>query len=87
MAEDLPPPDLATRYRDSFLNQAAWDVAYHFVSLIPGFFRHYESHQIYHPLQVYLGTLSRILTRRRANRRADGIIAATLVQEGLIADR
>ncbi|MBB5692173.1 capsule biosynthesis protein [Muricoccus pecuniae] len=75
LAEDLPPPDLATRYRDSFLNQAAWDVAYHFVSLIPGFFRHYESHQIYHPLQVYLGTLSRILTRRRANRRADGIIA------------
>ena len=74
LAETLPPPDLASRHRDSFFNQAAMDVAYHVVSLIPGFFRHYESHQIYHPAQVYLGTLSRILTRRRANQRADAII-------------
>lgn len=75
LAETLPPPDLASHHRDSFFNQAAMDVAYHVVSLIPGFFRHYESHQLYHPVQVYLGTLSRILTRRRANRRADAIIA------------
>jgi len=82
LAENLPPPDLAVRHRDSFLNQAAWDVAYHLVSLIPGFFRHYDSHQIYHPVQVYLGTLFRIVTRRRANRRADGIIAALKRQGG-----
>ncbi|WP_458093915.1 capsule biosynthesis protein [Roseomonas sp. WA12] len=74
LAETLPPPDLASRHRDSFFNQAAMDVAYHFVSLIPGFFRHYRSHQLYHPFQVYFGTLSRIVTRRRANRRADAII-------------
>ena len=74
LAETLPPPDLSTRYRDSFLNQAVMDVAYHVASLIPGFFRHYESHQIYHPFQVYAGTLFRIVTRRRANRRADAII-------------
>ena len=74
LAEDLPPPDLAVRYRDSFFNQAVWDMAYHFASLVPGFFRHYRSHQIYNPVQVYLGTLTRILGRGRANRRADAII-------------
>jgi capsular polysaccharide export protein len=75
LAETLPPPDLAVRHRDSFFNQAVLDVAYHMVSLIPGFFRHYKSHQIYHPIQVYLGTLLRIVTRAQANRRADAIIS------------
>ncbi|WP_342452789.1 capsule biosynthesis protein [Pararoseomonas indoligenes] len=74
LAETLPPPDIGERYRDSFRNQAALDVVYNLVSLLPGFFRHYRSHQIYHPIQVYLGTLSRILTRRRANRHANGIM-------------
>lgn len=74
LAETLPPLDLAPRYRDSFLNQAAWDVAYHLANLVPGPFRHYDSHQIYHPIQVYLGTLLRLVMRKRANRRADAII-------------
>ncbi len=75
LAEALPPPDFAVHHRDSFRNQAAWDVGYNLVSLIPGFFRHYDSHQLYHPIQVYLGTLLRILTRRRVNRRADQVLA------------
>ena len=75
LAGTLPPPDLAVRHRDSFFNQALWDVGYHMACLVPGFFRHYDSHQLYHPVQVYLGTLLRILMRGRANRRADGIMA------------
>jgi capsular polysaccharide export protein len=75
LAAGLPPPDLATRHTDSFRTQATWDVAYHLVSLLPGFFPHYASHQLYHPIQVYLGTLSRILGRKRANRRAGRILA------------
>nr|WP_245215255.1 capsular biosynthesis protein [Pararoseomonas baculiformis] len=82
LAETLPPPDLAVRHRDSFFNQAVLDVSYHLLSLLPGFFRHYDSHQIYHPFQVYAGTLYRIVTRRRANRRADGIIAQLKKQGG-----
>jgi capsular polysaccharide export protein len=81
LAETLPPPDLAVRHKDSFFTQAVWDVAYHVTSLIPGFFRHYRSHQLYHPFQVYAGTLLRIVTRSRANRRADAIISA-LKREG-----
>ncbi|WP_043830207.1 capsule biosynthesis protein [Muricoccus aerilatus] len=81
LAETLPPLDLAQRHRDSFLNQATWDVAYHLANLIPGPFRHYASHQIYHPVQVYLGTLLRLIMRRRANRRSDAIIGR-LKQEG-----
>jgi capsular polysaccharide export protein len=76
LAETLPPPDLAVRHRDSFPNQAAWDVAYHLISMVPGFFPHYASHQLFHPIRVYLGTLLRIVTRRRANRRADRIMAS-----------
>nr|MCV4207786.1 capsular biosynthesis protein [Roseomonas sp. SXEYE001] len=75
LAETLPPPDFGGRYKDSFRNQAALDVAYHLVSLLPGFFPHYRGHQIYHPAQVYLGTLLRIILRRQANRRADAIMA------------
>ena len=82
LAGTLPPPDFSVRHRDSFFNQAVLDVAYHVACLIPGFFPHYESHQIYHPFQVYAGTLYRILTRRRANRRADGIIARLKQQGG-----
>jgi len=82
LAETLPPPDLTQRYRDSFFNQAVWDMTYHLANLVPGFFRHYDSHQLYHPIQVYLGTLLRILMRRRANRRADAIIARLKRQGG-----
>ena len=82
LAETLPPPDLVQRYRDSFFNQALWDVAYHMANLIPGRFQHYRSHQIYHPVRVYLGTLLRLVLRRRANRRADGIIARLKRQGG-----
>jgi len=74
LAETLPPPDLGIRHRDSFRNQAAMDVLYHLSCLVPGPFRHYRSHQIYHPVQVYAGTLLRIVTRSRANRQADAII-------------
>jgi len=75
LARTLPPPDFAVRHRDSFRNQAIMDVAYHLSSMIPGIFPNYRSHQIYNPLQVYAGTLLRIVTRRRANRRADAIMA------------
>jgi len=74
LAETLPPPDLATRHQDSFRNQAIWDVAYHLVSMLPGFFPHYASHQLYHPAQVYFGTLLRIALRHWVNRRADQIM-------------
>lgn len=62
MAEGLPAADFSQRYYDSFLCQVIWDMQYHLLSsflrvLYPG----YRSHQIHHPVWVYLGTGLRLL--------------------------
>ena len=74
LAEGVPQPDLQQRYHDSFVRQVFWDVQYHLLSsllrvLYPG----YRSHQLHHPLWVYLGTGWRLLKLKafmtsRANR-------------------
>ncbi|MXP64395.1 capsular biosynthesis protein [Roseomonas sp. M0104] len=70
----LPPPELATKYRDSFPAQARWDILYHLASLLPWPFPHYASHQLYNPIPVYLGMAWRLLRRGAANRRAETIL-------------
>jgi len=70
----LPPPELDTKYRDSFPMQARWDILYHLASLLPWPFRHYASHQLHHPIPVYLGVAWRLLRRGVANRRAEAIL-------------
>ncbi|HWX47819.1 MAG TPA: capsular biosynthesis protein [Roseomonas sp.] len=70
----LPPPELDTRYRDSFPRQAGWDVLYHLASLLPWPFPHYDSHQLYHPVPVYLGMAWRLLRRSAYNRRSEAIM-------------
>ncbi|KAA2213863.1 capsule biosynthesis protein [Teichococcus oryzae] len=70
----LPPPDLQVHHLDNFRLQASWDVLYHLSTLLPWPFPHYESHQLYNPVPVYLGVLWRLLRRGAANRRADAIL-------------
>ncbi|MBI0434720.1 capsule biosynthesis protein [Roseomonas sp. KE0001] len=70
----LPPPDLAVRHHDDFRSQAAWDMLYHLASLMPWPFPHYDSHQLHHPIPVYLGVAWRLLRRGASNRRADAIL-------------
>lgn len=70
----LPPPDLTVHHRDNFTVQAAWDVLYHLSSLLPWPFPHYKSHQLHHPIPVYLGVLWRLMRRGASNRRADAIL-------------
>ncbi|MCI0756776.1 capsule biosynthesis protein [Teichococcus vastitatis] len=70
----LPPPDLQVHHLDDFRLQAAWDILYHLSTLLPWPFPHYESHQIYNPMPVYLGVLWRLLRRGASNRRADAIL-------------
>lgn len=77
IAARAPEPDLRHRYKDSFFTQALWDMAYHLSSsalwwLHPG----YRSHQVHHPLLVYLGTGLHILRAKRGGREADRFIAA-----------
>ena len=76
MGRNLPPPDLVVHHRDSFPRQAAWDIAYHLTAMLRWPFPHHRSHQLYHPIPVYAGTLLRLLTRRHDNRRADAIVRA-----------
>ena len=77
LAAQVPEPDLTHRYHDSFFTQAVWDITYHLSSfflhfLYPG----YRSHQIYHPILVYLGTgLHLLKTRYKAQKTHDLIEA------------
>jgi capsular polysaccharide export protein len=65
LAARLPPADLTERFRDDFALQARWDVLYHLVNLAPWPFRHYESHQLHHPVATYWGIGLRLLRRER----------------------
>jgi capsular polysaccharide export protein len=65
LAASLPPADLTERYRDDFALQARWDVLYHLANLAPWPFRHYESHQLQHPVATYWGIGRRLLRRGR----------------------
>jgi capsular polysaccharide export protein len=74
LGAELPPPDLVVHHHDSFRQQATWDVLYHLATLLPWPFPHYASHQLYHPIPVYLGMLLRLMGRKRANRRSDAVL-------------
>ncbi|MGK7868973.1 capsular polysaccharide export protein, LipB/KpsS family [Falsiroseomonas sp. E2-1-a20] len=65
LAARLPPADLTERHRDDFGLQARWDVLYHLANLAPWPFRHYESHQLHHPVATYWGIARRLLRRGR----------------------
>ncbi|ACL56928.1 capsule biosynthesis protein [Methylobacterium nodulans] len=75
LARDVPEPDLAPRYRDSFVTQIIWDMAYHLMSnwlwwLYPG----YRSHQVHHPALVYLSTALHILRAKRTGPKGDRLV-------------
>lgn len=76
LAEGAPPVEMERRFPDAFPRQAFWDVAYHVSNLLPGVFRHFETH-IPHPvLPGYIGMAWRLLRRRARRRRAERLVAA-----------
>ncbi|HEB97137.1 MAG TPA: capsular biosynthesis protein [Sedimenticola thiotaurini] len=65
LAARCPRPELSRRFRDSFPRQVIWDMAYHLSSsLLRPLYPFYRSHQIYHPILVYLGTGLHLLRAR-----------------------
>lgn len=80
MADGLAEPDLQQRYSDSFVRQVFWDVQYHLLStLLRILYLGYRSHQIHHPIFVYLGTGLRLLklkffATRKANQFIDQLV-------------
>lgn len=75
LAEHSPEPDLTRRYTDSFFTQAVWDMAYHLSStLFRILYPFYDSHQMYHPILVYLGTGWHLLKTRLAAKKTERMI-------------
>lgn len=75
LAADAPEPDVLQRYKDSFFNQAVWDMAYHIsTALMPWTHPGYRSHQVHHPALVYIGTGLHLLKTRWSGPRATRLI-------------
>ncbi|WP_431282987.1 capsule biosynthesis protein [Humitalea sp. 24SJ18S-53] len=74
LAEPLGSPDLVVRYWDSFVNQAILDILYSLRTHLSWRFRAYTTHQLHHPLQIYLGMGLRLALRSIANRHAAKIM-------------
>lgn len=75
LAAKAPEPDLTRRFYDSFFTQAVWDMAYHLSSTVFRFlYPFYDSHQMYHPILVYLGTGWHLLKTRLAAKKTETLI-------------
>ncbi len=74
LAHGLAAPDLTPRFADHFPTQAFWDVLYHLATLWPFAFRHYQSHEIMHPLVMYAGLGRRLVLRGLENRRSVAVM-------------
>ena len=82
MAEELPNPDLQQQFKDSFIRQVFCDMQYHLLStafrfLYPG----YRSHQLHHPIWVYLGTGLRLFKLRLFRQRQAAQVIKNLVKK------
>jgi len=74
-AADLPEPDWARRYRQTFFKEAVYDLCYYLPSVFLGFlYPRYRFHGIFHPLKEYLGWIGRLLGRQARARVASGLI-------------
>ncbi len=76
LADMSPELDLERRFEDNFWTMAYWDMAYHLSSsllhlLYPG----YRTHQLHHPVLVYLGTGLRLLKNKISNSNSDEILS------------
>ncbi len=74
-AKGLPPIDPRQRFKDHFATQALWDVLYHVAMLSPFSFRHFQNHELIHPVWMYSGLGRRLLLRVLENRRSHSILA------------
>lgn len=75
LAKQSTDPDLTRHFEDSFWTMAVWDMVYHLSStlfhlLYPG----YRTHQMHHPILVYLGTGLRLLKGKLSGSDGDEVI-------------
>jgi capsular polysaccharide export protein len=74
-ASNLPEPDWARRYSQTFLAEALYDLAYYLPTVFLWFlYPGYQRHGLYHPLLEYAGWLRRLPANGRRAREVDGVI-------------
>lgn len=65
-AKDLPEPDWTRLYRQTFLAEALYDLAYNIPSVFAGFlYPFYRRHALFHPLAEYAGWIVQLATEKR----------------------
>ncbi len=76
-ARDLPEPDWTRLYRQTFLAEALYDLAYNLPSVFLGFlYPFYHRHALFHPLAEYAGWIAQLATEKRRHARAVAQTAA-----------
>jgi len=70
-AAGLPEPDWTGRFRQSFLQEACYDLLYNLPNVFFWFlYPHYRRHALFHPLAEYAGWSLRLLRQKRTERAA-----------------
>lgn len=78
-AKNLPDPDWAPRYHQTFLADASYDLLYNLPNVFLWFlYPHYERHALFHPLAEYYGWIFRLLQSKRGQAHAEHTIARLL---------
>lgn len=81
-AAGLEDVDFTVRYRQSFLVEALFDLAYNLPNVFCWFlYPRYQRHAIFHPLVEYVGWLGRLLQSPRRNGEAEATIRRILKSE------
>jgi capsular polysaccharide export protein len=75
LGEGAPPLGESRAFADAFPRQAFWDVAYHLSNLLPGRFRHFETHVPHAVIPAYLGMGWRLVRRAARQRHAEALVA------------
>lgn len=76
-ARDLPEPDWTRLYRQTFLSEALYDLAYNLPSVFLGFLHpHYRRHALYHPLAEYAGWIVQLAGEKRRHAEAAAMTMA-----------
>lgn len=74
-AANLPEPDWARRFRQTFLAEALYDLVYYLPTVFLWFlYPGYRRHGLYHPLMEYAGWIRKLLSGGKRTREAEEVI-------------
>lgn len=78
-AANLEDVDFTVKYRQSFLMEALFDLAYNLPNVVCSFlYPRYKRHAVFHPLAEYAGWLGRLLQSSRRSKQAEATLQRIL---------